>query len=115
MASTFADLAGFIAKNGLPVLAAGETMGKVAADFVDVIVNDFFMPSLYKIIVSFSPHKSRPGIDNAFRNVKKEIDVVLIITACLKFFFAVFAVYLVLGVLMTQFSTPSPASVSTSR
>lgn len=46
--SNIADIAGFIAKNGIPVLAAGETMGKVAADFVDILVNDL----LYDIIKS---------------------------------------------------------------
>lgn len=102
MSSTFFGAASFIAKNGLPVLAAGETMGKVSADFVDVMVNDFFMPGLYRLsllTVGGNPY-AREKLETAFKSVKKDIDMMFVLAAFLKFVFAVLAVYIVLGVIL---------------
>lgn len=110
MAGLF-DFAGFIAKNGLPVLAAGETMGKVAADFVEIIVNDLFMPGLYKgcvYIAGHSPH-SQKKVETLFRSVKKEVDVVHVFAGILKFVLAVVAVYLVLGIILNKIGNLSKA------
>lgn len=96
------SIASFIAKNGLPVLAAGETMGKVAADFVDIMVNDLFMPGLYMISVSFVQNniEGRRYVEKMFRSVKKEIDVVYVSAGFLKFILALIAVYVILGVIV---------------
>jgi hypothetical protein len=117
MASTFMGAAGFIAKNGLPVLAAGETMGKVAADFVDVMVNDLFMPGLYKLSVlsiGGNPY-AREKIEGAFKSVKKEIDTMFVLAAFLKFFFAILAVYIVLGVILKNIGNLSTGNTPMKR
>jgi hypothetical protein len=84
----------------LPVLAAGETMGKVAADFVDIIVNDLFMPLLYKLCILLFGKNDK--IETVFKSVKKEIDGVYVFAGLLKFILAVVAVYVVLGVILNQ-------------
>lgn len=94
------EVAGFVAKNGLPVLAAGETMGKVAADFVDVIVNDLFMPLLYKFCILLFGKNEK--IETVFKSVKKEIDGIYVFAGFLKFILAVIAVYVVLGLILQQ-------------
>lgn len=113
--SNIVDIAGFIAKNGLPVLAAGETMGKVAADFVDILVNDLFMPGLYLISISLAG-KNKYAVDKVesmFKSVKKDIDVVYVVAGFLKFIFAVVAVYIVLGIILRNIGGLSHVKTST--
>jgi large-conductance mechanosensitive channel len=94
------DLFIFLAKNGLPILAAGETLGKVAADFVDVLVNDLFMPGVYQ--VSKAVVGDRLLLKESFKDVKQNIQMVSVLAATLKFFLAVVAVYIVLGIMLNK-------------
>lgn len=87
----------FVLGNGFIMIAAGNTVGKVFGSFLDAIVENIAVPSLYTVSLLVFDKKR---VDDIFRNVKTRVDFISFLEAFIKFVLGLICMYLLVAVIM---------------